>query len=54
MIAMYKLPLKEAETKLAELINKASNGEEVVITRDDGKAFTLVPTKPKKRYFWHC
>jgi prevent-host-death family protein len=46
---MYKLPLKEAETKLAELINKAASGEEVVITRDDGTAFKIVPTASQKR-----
>lgn len=46
---MYKLPLKEAETKLAELINKAASGEEVVITRDDGTAFKIVPAVSQKR-----
>jgi antitoxin (DNA-binding transcriptional repressor) of toxin-antitoxin stability system len=46
---MYKLPLKEAETKLAELISKAASGEEVVITRDDGTAFKIVPAISHKR-----
>jgi antitoxin (DNA-binding transcriptional repressor) of toxin-antitoxin stability system len=46
---MYKLPLKEAETKLAELISKAASGEEVVITREDGTAFQIVPAVPQKR-----
>jgi antitoxin (DNA-binding transcriptional repressor) of toxin-antitoxin stability system len=46
---MYRSPLKEAETKLAELINKAASSEEVVITRDDGTAFAIVPTKPQNR-----
>jgi antitoxin (DNA-binding transcriptional repressor) of toxin-antitoxin stability system len=46
---MVKLPLKEAETKLAELINKAADGEEVIIMRDDGAAFVIVPTSKKPR-----
>jgi antitoxin (DNA-binding transcriptional repressor) of toxin-antitoxin stability system len=46
---MYKLPLKEAETKLAELISKAASGEDVIITRDDGTAFKIIPTVPQKR-----
>ena len=46
---MYKLPLKEAETKLAELISKADAGEEVIITREDGAAFTIVPASKKRR-----
>jgi antitoxin (DNA-binding transcriptional repressor) of toxin-antitoxin stability system len=47
---MYKLPLKEAETRLAELISKAANGEEVVIIGDDGKDFKIVPAvSPKRR-----
>lgn len=41
---MYRLALEEAETKLAELIGKVDQGEEVVITREDGRAFRIVPT----------
>jgi antitoxin (DNA-binding transcriptional repressor) of toxin-antitoxin stability system len=46
---MYKLPLKEAETKLAELISKAASGEEVVITGEDGRDFKIVPANQKRR-----
>lgn len=40
---MHELALKEAQTRLAELVAEAAGGEEVVITRDDGAAFKLVP-----------
>ena len=40
---MYELALEEAATRLAELISKADGGEEIVITRKDGKAFKIVP-----------
>jgi len=39
---MHYINLKEAETKLAELIEEAASGEEVVITRSDGAAFLIV------------
>lgn len=40
---MYSVNLKEAETQLAKLVEEAARGEEVIITRDDGIAFRLVP-----------
>ncbi len=40
---MHKLALKEAELKLADLINEVANGEEVIIIREDGKAFEIIP-----------
>ncbi|OWY69130.1 prevent-host-death protein [cyanobacterium TDX16] len=40
---MHQINLKEAETRLAELIEEAASGEEVVITRSDGKSFKIVP-----------
>ncbi len=40
---MHQLALKEAQARLAELVAEAENGEDVVITRDDGAAFKLVP-----------
>lgn len=40
---MHKINLSEAETCLAELIKEAANGEDVIITQDDGSAFKLVP-----------
>ncbi|MBE9146939.1 type II toxin-antitoxin system Phd/YefM family antitoxin [Planktothrix mougeotii] len=40
---MHQVNLQEAETKLAELIEEAASGGEVVITRSDGAAFLIVP-----------
>jgi antitoxin (DNA-binding transcriptional repressor) of toxin-antitoxin stability system len=40
---MQKISLKEAEAKLAALIESAASGEEVVITRSDGASFKIVP-----------
>lgn len=40
---MYQINLKEAETQLAKLIEQAAEGEEVIITRNDGAAFKIVP-----------
>ena len=40
---MHTVGLKEAEGRLAELIDEVANGEEVVITREDGTTFKIVP-----------
>ncbi|HEU4562302.1 MAG TPA: DUF2281 domain-containing protein [Longimicrobium sp.] len=40
---MYMLNVEEATPRLAELIGEASDGEEVVIAREDGTAVRLVP-----------
>jgi antitoxin (DNA-binding transcriptional repressor) of toxin-antitoxin stability system len=40
---MHQVNLKEAETQLAELIEAAAGGEEVIITRIDGTSFKIVP-----------
>ena len=40
---MHQVHLKEAETRLAELIEEAATGEEVVIIRSDGTSFKIVP-----------
>ncbi len=40
---MHQVNLKEAETRLAELIEEAAGGEEVVIIRSDGTSFKIVP-----------
>lgn len=40
---MHKIDLKEAETRLAELVEEAARGEEVVIERGDGATFRIVP-----------
>lgn len=50
---MYQINLKEAETQLAKLIEQAAGGEEVIITRNDGTAFKIVPIcdRPKSPKF---
>jgi antitoxin (DNA-binding transcriptional repressor) of toxin-antitoxin stability system len=40
---MEHVALKEAEGRLAELIGLAANGEEVVITKEDGSGFKIIP-----------
>ena len=40
---MHTVGLKEAAERLAELIDEVASGEEVVITRDDGAIFKIVP-----------
>ncbi len=50
---MYQLALKEAESRLADLVAEAADGVDVVITRDDGAAFKLVPleqAEPRPRF----
>jgi antitoxin (DNA-binding transcriptional repressor) of toxin-antitoxin stability system len=43
---MHTVKLKEAAGRLAELINEVASGEEVVITRDDGATFKIIPVVP--------
>lgn len=45
---MYQVTLEEAEGKLSQLIEEASNGEEVVITRDNIAVAKLVPVPTEK------
>lgn len=40
---MQQVHLKDAETRLAELIEEVASGQEVVITRGDGLSFKIVP-----------
>ena len=40
---MPMLDMKEAESRLAELCDEAANGNEVIIKRNDGKAFRILP-----------
>ncbi len=47
---MKKVELKEAQKQLADLINKVAEGEEIVITRDDGSTFKIVPTTISKAH----
>ncbi|WP_424099112.1 type II toxin-antitoxin system Phd/YefM family antitoxin [Moorena producens] len=42
-VIMYQIHVKEAEAKLAELLEAAATGEEVVILGSDGKSFRIVP-----------
>ena len=44
-----ELPLHEAETRLAELVTAAENGERVVITKDGEPAVQLVRCEPTQR-----
>lgn len=49
-INMEQVALKEAETRLAELISLSAKGEEVIITKDDGSGFKIIPLPYKKPY----
>ena len=40
---MHTVGLQEAAGRLAELIDEVASGEEVVITREDGATFKIVP-----------
>jgi antitoxin (DNA-binding transcriptional repressor) of toxin-antitoxin stability system len=42
---MSQVNLKEAENQLAKLIEEAAGGEEVIITRSDGKSFKIAPIR---------
>lgn len=46
---MTTMTLDQAKDQLADLLAKAADGEEVVIVRDDGSTFTVVPTKAPSR-----
>lgn len=43
--SMHQVNLQEAEARLAELIEEAADGEEVVIIRSDGTSFKIVPIR---------
>jgi antitoxin (DNA-binding transcriptional repressor) of toxin-antitoxin stability system len=47
---MQKVTLKDAETRLAELIGLVAGGEEVIITKDDGSGFKIIPFSHKRPY----
>ena len=47
---MQKVALKDAETRLAELIGMVAGGEEVIITKDDGTGFKIIPFPYKGPY----
>ncbi len=48
---MTTLTIDQAKDHLAELLAKAADGEEIVIVRDDGSSFGVVPmhVAPRKR-----
>jgi antitoxin (DNA-binding transcriptional repressor) of toxin-antitoxin stability system len=48
---MTTMTLDQAKDHLADLLAKAAAGEQVVIVRDDGSAFNVVPTQtaPRKK-----
>ncbi len=47
---MQTIALREAEVKLAELIEVVASGGEVVITKNDGLAFKLISVLQKDPY----
>jgi prevent-host-death family protein len=47
---MHTVGLQEAAGRLGELIDEVAQGEEVVITREDGAAFKIVPVAPMALY----
>jgi antitoxin (DNA-binding transcriptional repressor) of toxin-antitoxin stability system len=47
---MQNVALKDAETRLAELIGMVAGGEEVIITKDDGSGFKIIPFLHKRPY----
>ncbi len=47
---MRKVALNEATSRLAELINLAEIGEEIIITKDDGSSFKIIPCQSKKPF----
>jgi len=48
-ISVIKVNLKEAQNDLEHLVDEASGGEEVIITRGDGAKFRIVPLPPEVR-----
>lgn len=50
---MQTVTLKEAESRLPDLIDAAAAGEEIIITKDERVSVQLVPrvVKKRKRHF---
>lgn len=46
---MQAVQVEEAQIRLADLIEEATQGHEVVIARVDGAAVRLVPVQPEAR-----
>lgn len=49
---MTKVNVHEAKTNLSKLIEKAKNGEEVVIAKNGVPEVRLVPVEPPKADWW--
>ncbi len=47
---MQQIALKEAGARLAELIGMVTDGEEVIITKDDGSAFKIIALPANQPY----
>jgi antitoxin (DNA-binding transcriptional repressor) of toxin-antitoxin stability system len=47
---MQKIALKEAKKKLAEIIGLVAIGEDIIITKEDGSAYKIVPVPKTKPY----
>ena len=45
---MHKINLSEAQNCLAELVKEAEQGEDVIITQDNGSEFQIVPLNQEK------
>ena len=46
---MDRLSVADAQARLAELLDRAAAGEEILITREDGSGVRLVPVDPPLR-----
>ena len=47
---MTTVPLKEAKERLETLLAQVADGEEVIITQEDGSAYKIVPApQPRAR-----
>lgn len=49
---MTKVNIHEAKTNLSKLIEKAKNGEEVVIAKNGVPEVRIVPFEKKKKDWW--
>ena len=47
---MQQIALKDAQLCLPEIIGMVAEGEEIIITKDDGAAFRILPVKTKAPY----
>jgi antitoxin (DNA-binding transcriptional repressor) of toxin-antitoxin stability system len=45
---MVTIALKDAKSKLAELLEEAAKGQEVLIEREDGQSFKIVASSKRR------